>query len=72
MTGKAGTTVALAVAALMLLSACAGTKGPPDPAKVQEEMTATLEEEKELIRSWPRIGPTRTSIPSKVPSTTFA
>jgi predicted nucleic acid-binding Zn-ribbon protein len=51
MTGKTGTIVALAVAALMLLPACAGRKGPPDPAKVQEKMTATLDGEKELIRS---------------------
>ena len=51
MIGKTGTIVALAVAALMLLPACAGRKGPPDPAKVQEKMTATLDGEKELIRS---------------------
>ena len=51
MTGKTGTIVALAVAALMLLPACAGPKGPPDPAKVQEKLTATLDGEKELIRT---------------------
>ena len=45
------TTAALAVATLMLLPACAGRKGPPDPAKVQQKMTATLDGEKELIRS---------------------
>ena len=44
-------TVALAVAALVLLPACAGRKGPPDPEKIQRKMTATLEGEKELIRS---------------------
>ena len=51
MTRNIGTTVALAVAVVMLLPACAGRKGPPDPAKVQRKMTATLEGEKELIRS---------------------
>ena len=51
MTGKTGTIVALAVAALMLLPACAGPKGPPDPAKVQEKLTATLDGENELIRT---------------------
>ena len=45
------TMAALAVATLMLLPACAGRKGPPDPAKVQQKMTATLDGEKELIRS---------------------
>ena len=35
----------------MLLPACAGRKGPPDPAKVQQKMTATRDGEKELIRS---------------------
>lgn len=51
MTRNIGTTVALAVAVLMLLPACAGRKGPPDPAKVQQKMTATRDGEKELIRS---------------------
>ena len=46
-----GAGVALAVAALVLLPACALRKGPPDPAKVQRKMTATLEGEKALIRS---------------------
>ena len=44
-------TLGLAVATLMLVSACAGRKGPPDPAKVQQKMTATLDGEKELIRT---------------------
>ena len=39
------------MATLILLPACAGRKGAPDPAKVQEKMTATLDGEKELIRS---------------------
>ena len=51
MTRNIGTTVALAVVVLMLLPACAGRKGPPDPEKIQRKMTATLEGEKELIRS---------------------
>jgi hypothetical protein len=46
-----GAGIALAVAALVLLPACALRKGPPDPEKVQRKMTATLEGEKELIRS---------------------
>jgi len=39
------------VAVLMVLPACSGRKGPPDPAKVQQKLTATLEGERELIRS---------------------
>ncbi|MDH3743653.1 MAG: hypothetical protein OES47_00965 [Acidobacteriota bacterium] len=46
-----GAAVTLAVAALVLLPACALRKGPPDPAKVQRKMNATLEGEKALIRS---------------------
>jgi len=42
----------LAVAALvLLLPACALRKGPPDPAKVQQRMTATLDGEKAMIQS---------------------
>ena len=46
-----GATLGLAIATLMLLSGCAGLKGPPDPAKVQQKISATLNGEKELIRA---------------------
>jgi len=52
MTSRTGTTVALTLAALApLILGCALRKGPPDPAKVQQKMTATLNGEKALIRS---------------------
>ena len=41
----------MALAVLLFLSGCASSKGPPDPAKIQAEMVATLATEKELIRS---------------------
>ena len=50
MTRTHRTTVALA-ALILLLPACALRKGPPDPAKLQQKMQATLEGEKALIRS---------------------
>ena len=43
--------IVLAVYTLLLLPACALHKSAPDPAKVQQKMDATLEGEKELIRS---------------------
>jgi hypothetical protein len=49
--GTGGAAATLAVAALVLLAACALRKGPPDPAKVERKMNATLEGEKALIRS---------------------
>ena len=51
MTRQIGTAAALVVAVLMVLPACSGRKGPPDPAKVQQKMNALLNGEKELIRS---------------------
>lgn len=51
MNRNTGTTVALTVAALFVLPACAGRKGPPDPAKVEQKLTATRDGEKALIRS---------------------
>ncbi len=37
--------------AVLLQGACASRKGPPDPEKVQQEMTAKLDSEQDLIRS---------------------
>lgn len=48
---ETGKSVFLLISAFIVLSACAGSKGPPDPAEVQEARAATLDEEKELIRS---------------------
>ena len=45
-----GTSIALATL-FLLLPACALRKGPPDPAKLQQQMTKTLDGEKALIRS---------------------
>lgn len=44
-------TVFLWISVLMVLYACAGSKGPPDPAEIQEARAATLEDEREMIRS---------------------
>lgn len=48
---RTGIAAVLAVAGLLLLPGCALRKGPPDPAKVQQKMAATLDGESELIRS---------------------
>ena len=34
-----------------LVQGCAGSESPPDPTKIQEQITATLGEERELIRT---------------------
>lgn len=48
---KTAGTIAGLLAVVLLLPACALSKGPPDPEKVQRKLTATLEGEENLIRS---------------------
>jgi len=51
MTRKTPAAVAVALMALLFSPGCAQRKGPPDPAKVQQKMAATLDAERELVRS---------------------
>lgn len=48
---RAVTAVAAIAISLLLLPACAKRKGVPDPEKVQAKMAATLDAERELVRS---------------------